>query len=133
MTKINEWLTARIEESGKSRARIARETGTDIQNIERWASGKYEPSGFFLDVLLNYFGYEICIDGEPYGLDELGRYTEEQKKKSGICRQEVSTKIGEYKNFIQNMVYRCDLVRLSKFEEVVNGYGGKVTIERKKK
>ena len=133
MAKINEWLTARIEESGKSRGRIAREMGTDIQNIERWASGKHEPSGFFLDVLLNYFGYEIRIDGEPYGLDELGRYTEEQKKKSGICRQEASIKIGEYKNFIQNMVYRCDLVRLSKFEEVVNGYGGKVTIERKKK
>lgn len=133
MQKINEWLSEQIKESGKSRGRIAREIGTDIQNIERWASGRYEPSGFFLDVLLNYFGFEIRIDGEPYGLDELGRYTEEQKKKSGICRQDMSVKIGEYKNFIQNLVNRGGLVRLSKFEEVVNGYGGKVTIERKKK
>jgi transcriptional regulator with XRE-family HTH domain len=133
MAKINEWLTARIKESGKTVYRIAKESGVESETLMRWCKGIHEPTGFFTEVMLNYFDYEIRIDGEPYGLDELGRYTEEQKKKSGICRQEVSIKIGEYKNFIQNMVYRCDLVRLSKFEEVVNGYGGKVTIERKKK
>ena len=132
MAKINEWLSEQIEESGKSQTQIAREAGIDNENVTRWIKGVHEPSGFFLKILLDYFNYEIRIDGKSYGLDELGRYTDEQKKKRNIYRSEISKKLGKYPCYIEKLILNGTLVRFSKFEEVVNAYGGKVEICRKK-
>ena len=133
MAKINEWLTARIKESGKTVYRIAKESGVESETLMRWCKGIHEPTGFFTEVMLNYFDYEIRIDGIPYKLDELGKYCKEKRATDYIYTTDVSRKIGRNKNYIQTLVFYKRCMRFSKFEEVVNGYGGKVTIERKKK
>ena len=132
MVKINEWLSERIEESGKTVYQLAKESGIESETLMRWYKGIHEPIGFFVEVLLNFFGYEIRIDGVPYKLDELDKYCKEKRAMDGTYTTDVSKRIGKNKNYIQELIFKGQCVRFSKFEEVVNGYGGKVEICRKK-
>lgn len=132
MQKINEWLSAQIEASGKTVCQIAKESGIESETLRRWCEGRHEPIGFFANILLEYFGFEIRIDGNPYRLDELDKYCKEKRATDYIYTTDVSRKIGKHPNYIQTLIVDGRCIRFSKFEEVVNGYGGKVEICKKK-
>lgn len=128
---INDWLILQVKASRKNYQQIAENMGISPETFRRWVKKENEPTGFFAQMLLDHFGYEIRIDGKPYKLDELGRYVREMRGKKEITSTSVSRKINRNSNNIQVLICGNKPIRYSLFKEVVEGYGGHVEIKKR--